>query len=643
VFLAIVAGLCFVLNSSAQGPSPSVPEKKPAATTASSVSEQPTTSNEKGQPASAGPCDIRKAQDCGVSKQDLKKARAAFQRGNQLKASNPEEALESFEQAVQLVPRSPEYLTAREMVRQQLAYEHLRQANELLSRKQTVESANEFRKVLEFDSGNQTASDGLRQIARAALPEKASFVQPSPGDDELSVKPRKTLQNFHLSGDPRMLFSAVASAFGIKADFDRSMRSGQIRLDLDQTDFNQAMETLCALARSFWTPVSSTEIMIAADTPTAHKELDRWMLRTFYLPEIQSAQELNDVVNLLRTIFDVRFVTQQPATNTITVRAAAPVMKVATRFLESLAAGRPEVMIDFDVFQVNRQMLQTIGTDLPLQFNVFNIPAAALAALGSSNIQDLINQLLSSGNISQANLSSLSALVAQLQNQQNSLFSTPVATFGGGKTLMGIAVPPATVQFSRNESRMIGLEHLSMRASHGNTATLRLGSRYPTLNASYSSITPLSGVSGLPSSVSSLLASTTAYPSFSYEDLGITLTAKPSIHGSSNITLDLDMQLRSLAGQSLNSIPIIAQRAYKGIITVKNGEPAVVAGAVSQTEMRSLSGIPGIGRLPVLSAATSTRGTEHDESELLILITPHIVREGQTGSTNAILMPVTGQ
>jgi hypothetical protein len=313
----------------------------------------------------------------------MQKARKAFQHGNRLKSSDPQAALEAFEEAVQLVPRSPEFLTAREMVRQQLAYDHLRSGTQLLSQKRTVESANEFRKVLEYDSGNNLALDGLRQIARMQPPEAPHFVEPAPAADELSVQPRKLRRDFHVSGDFRTVFTAVASAFGIKPDFDQSIRSGPVRLDLTQADFNEAIDTACALTRTFWTPVSSTEIMIAADTPAAHKEFDRWLLRTFYLPEVETPQDLTDVVNLLRTIFEIRSVVQQPASKSITVRASAPVMKAASEFLESLAAGQPEVMIDFDVYQVNRQMLQTIGVNLPLQFNVFNIPASALAALAN--------------------------------------------------------------------------------------------------------------------------------------------------------------------------------------------------------------------------------------------------------------------
>jgi general secretion pathway protein D len=640
---AIVAGLCLALNPSyCQVSARSTTSDKSASAReniAQPAPEQLPPTQQQSTPVvrnnhSPQPCSGNKAEECGVSKLDLKKARQAYERGRKLIQKDPVAALDALTEAAKLVPRNSAYVTAREMVRQQLVSEHLRRATQLLSQKRTKESSDELRTVLELDPGNQTAANGLREIAAAPLPDGPHFIVPAPENEEFTVHPKPVRQSFHISGDGRVAFTTVTSAFGIRADFDSSFRSYPIRLDLDQADFAEAMESLCALTRSFWSPVSSSELMIAADTPSAHKELDRWQLRTFYLPEVSTAEGLKDVVNVLRTIFEIRYVTQQPASGTVTVRAPAPVMKAATEFLESLAAGHPEVMIDFDAFEVNRTLLQNIGTDLPLQFNVFNVPASALAALGGQNIQNLINQLIASGGINAANNSTIAALLAQLQNQQNSLFSQPVATFGGGKTLMGITVPPATVSFSKNESRMTNLEHVTLRASQGNPATFRLGSRYPILNGTYNTpqIANVIGGTGFGA----------PFPSFSYEDIGLTISAKPVIHGATDITIEMELQFSSLSGQSLNGVPVLNRRDYKGVISAPDGESVVVAGSVTQNEQRSLHGIPGVGRLPGLTYATSNKNTEHDQNELLIVITPHIVSAGPNGSTRPIRVPVSG-
>src|SRR5207302_9201594 len=183
-----------------------------------------------------------------------------------------------------------------------------------------------------------------------------------------------------------------------------------------------------------------------------------------------------------------RFVMQQPQNNTIMVRAPQRTLDAATQFMESLDSARPQVLLDVHAYEVSRTFMRNIGVHIPDQFRLFNIPAAALTALGGQNIQDLINQLISGGGINQANTTALSGLLAQLQSQQNSIFSQPLATFGGGLTLLGLSLDQLSATLSMNESSVRSLDHVHLRASQEKQATFKLGSRYPILNASFAPV-----------------------------------------------------------------------------------------------------------------------------------------------------------
>jgi len=87
----------------------------------------------------------------------------------------------------------------------------------------------------------------------------------------------------------------------------------------------------------------------------------------------------------------------------------------------------------------------------------------------------------------------------------------------------------------------------------------------------------------------------------------------------------LEMEVRALGTQSLNGVPVISNRSYKGGITVMDGEPAVIAGTVSSTEQRSLNGIPGLGQVPGLNQVMSTNVKQDSDDELLVVITPHVL------------------
>jgi len=209
-----------------------------------------------------------------------------------------------------------------------------------------------------------------------------------------------------------------------------------------------------------------------------------------------------------------------------------------------------------------------------------------------------------------------------LQSSQLSLLlTTPFATFGGGKTLTAVTIPPATANFSFNSSNVRSLEHLTLRALQGKPASLMIGTRYPILNASFAPIY------NTPAIAQSIQSNTyvAPFPSFSYEDLGLTAKAMPTVHGESDVTLDLETQFRALTGQVFNGVPVISQRSYKSTITVKNGETAVVVGYINRSEQFSLSGLPGLGTIPGVGLSVANQNKTAEDDEFLLVITPHIL------------------
>ena len=185
-----------------------------------------------------------------------------------------------------------------------------------------------------------------------------------------------------------------------------------------------------------------------------------------------------------------------------------------------------------------------------------------------------------------------------------------------------------------NESSVRALEHVTLRASQQKDATFKLGSRYPILNASFAPIYNNPAISQALGNQSF----TPAFPSVNYEDIGLTLKAKPQIHGNSDVSLDLEIQLRTLGNTNTNGIPDILNREYKGGIVIKEGEPAVIAGMLTKSDQKSLNGLPLFSAIPGIGLLTSQNSRQHDEDELLILITPHVLRGPDRGEPAEIWM-----
>jgi type II secretory pathway component GspD/PulD (secretin) len=609
--LAIVVLLC----SAAWAQSAPVPaENNPAATEKNPVLEQLKECAQKRTPAA-----------CGVSKKELKQAQREFARGLKLqKSGKSDEAFDAFETAARLVPRDIEYATAREIMRQKNVYEHVQNGNTLLMAHKDIAAAAQFREALRIDPNNAFAQERLQEAASLKAPAGSRAIRVVEDSGELRLEPRTNIRGiFHFRGDTRALYEAIAAAFGVTARLDESVTPRQVRFDIEDVDFWTAMRLAGVMTKTFATPISAREFLVAADNTQNRSQFERMSLRTFSMPDVASPQELTEVVNILRTVFEIRLITPQPATSTLVVRAPRRILDAATTFLESLDGSRPQVMLEFRVYEVSHTLARTIGVSLPLQWQTFTLGSEALSLLQQPNVQDLINQLIASGGINQANTTAIDALLAQLQSQsQNPLLQQPFFTFGGGQTLIAVPVPPLSATFSRNESHVANLQHMTLRASHGNAATMRIGSRYPILNATFAPIFNTPAIAQVIQNESFVAP----FPSFSYEDIGLIVKATPQIYGSGEVRLELNVEVKSLGTQSFNGVPVISNRLYTSTITVKDGETGVVAGMLDSSESNTLSGLPGISRLPVLGAATSSRGKQKTETELLVLVTPHVIR-----------------
>jgi general secretion pathway protein D len=563
---------------------------------------------------------------CVASLEDQKQARKAFNRGVRLRDNDQsEEAFDEFNHASRLVPDNVEYATAREIVRQQLVYDALQRGNGYMLNRQQVEALAEFRTALELDPKNDFALQRMRDALGEEAPQSSPALRLAASVDDVQLQPRPGTAAFHYKGDTRGLIEAIASTFNVTVLFDDSFQAKQAKVDVPGLDFYQAMFVAGKLCKVFWAPISENQFLVASDTPENRRRFERMSLRSFYVSDATSPQALTELQNMLRAVFDIRHVSTQANKSILTIRAPRDTVEAASRFLEGLSGGPPQVMLDIQVYEVSSDALRDLGVTLPLQYTLFNLSNVLSQLQNQPNIQDLINQLFSGGGINQANSQAIQGLLAQLQNQANSILSNPVATFGGGITLMGLAIKPAKITANFNQSTVKSLEHLTMRARQGDTSSILIGTRYPILNASFSPIFNTPQIAQVIQNNSFQAA----FPSFTFEDLGLTVKATPQIHATSDVTLKMEMHIRALGSQTFNGIPVIANREYDGTINLKNGETALMVGYVTRSEQRSLTGLPGLGQVVGLGLIASEESDEKASDELLVLITPHIIQSAE--------------
>ena len=158
---------------------------------------------------------------------------------------------------------------------------------------------------------------------------------------ELHLQPNLNLASFHFRGDSRELLSHIAQAYGVSAQVEDSVQSRRVTFDIDNIDFYKAMLVAGTLTKSFWNPLDEKHMLVVADTPDNRRQYERMAMRKFDVPSAATTPTaLNDVMNLLRNLFDIRFVVPNASAANLVVRAPQNTLDAATHFLESLDSAR---------------------------------------------------------------------------------------------------------------------------------------------------------------------------------------------------------------------------------------------------------------------------------------------------------------
>jgi type II secretory pathway component GspD/PulD (secretin) len=125
-----------------------------------------------------------------------------------------------------------------------------------------------------------------------------------------------------------------------------------------------------------------------------------------------------------------------------------------------------------------------------------------------------------------------------------------------------------------------------------------------------------------------LTSSVPNVPQVEYQDLGMTLKTTANVMRNSEVALTIDMKVVALSGTSINGNPVLSNQAYSGVITLKQGEGAVLISDLNKQESRAISGVPGLSEIPGLNNLTGN-DTQKSFAKLLIVITPHVIRGTQ--------------
>ena len=557
-----------------------------------------------------------------------------------------DEAMEGFNRAAALDPSNADYPLAALVAKSHEVTALIQEAakDRLLSNEAGARAA--LARALALDPTNFEASQHLDDLAdetARAQPRSLYAQAASQIASEQTILAAPAKQSFHLHNDQRQVIQQVFKAYGVEAMLDDSVRPTQIRLDLEDVNFVDAMRVLDMATHTFYVPLDAHHALVADDTRENRTRFTPQETETVYLSGL-SADEMTEVASLAKEVFEAQQAQLSPSQSSLTLRAPASTLDAFNATMRSLVDGRSEVLVDVRMIQVAHMSTRNTGTQLPQSISAFNVFAEEQSLLSQN--ASLVQQIISSG-LAAANdpLAILGILIASGQ-VSSPLLSSGFALFGGGLTESALVPGAAKFNLNLNSSDSRELDQIELRMEDGQDETIKEGERYPIQTSSYSSLSPnipnIAGLTGAgsSSSLSSLLSSLTSsvpnVPMVQYQDLGLNLKVNPRVLRDGDVALAIDLKLDALAGTSIDGNPVLDNRAYSGIVTLRAGEAAVVATEMDKSQSLAISGTPGISEIPGLNDVTS-KDLQQNYATLVIVMTPHVIRGTQAAGHTAMM------
>jgi general secretion pathway protein D len=515
-------------------------------------------------------------------------------------------ALVDYQRALRTEPSNAEYKLREMHTRFAAGQFHLEQGEKALKTGDLQLALAEFQKAIAIDPSNGAADQELKKTMDllAAKNAEATPKAINPNASEESellaappqLKPFSTeLINLKMTNDARVVFETIAKLAGLSVIFDPDFTSRRIAADLPNVTLEQALDAVSFESKAFWKPLTSSVIIVAPDNPQKRRDLEDEEVRTFYLSNTLTPQDLTEVVTGLRQLLDMRRVQQVNAQNAIVIRDTPDKLLLASKIIRDIDKAKPEVLVHVQVLTASVDRLRDLGI-LPGQ-------SATVTFTPRTSVQP-------NGGSSSSSSSGTSGTPAQitLDNLKNLSGADYSATLPGAT---------ANAILTDNKTRII--QDPEVRVSDGEKATLKIGDRVPVATGSFQA-----GVGVGTSSINPLVNT-----QFQYIDVGVNIDVTPRVHPDGDVSMKLSIEVSQITGTSniggINQ-PVISQRKIEHDIRLKNGEVSVLGGLIERTDTKNVNGIPGLAQLPLFRYLFSDNSNELKEDEVLIVLTPHVLR-----------------
>ncbi len=281
--------------------------------------------------------------------------------------------------------------------------------------------------------------------------------------------------------------------------------------------------------------------------------------------------DVKETSNTLKSMLNIHSIEIDPRLNGIMIKDSPEVLALAEKLIQALDQPDPEVLLEMEVLEVNRSKLQNLGVKFPTSFSM-PIPATGLTL----------------GDLKHTSANSY--------------------VVGGDPAL----------NFGANDSDVNLLANPRIRVKNKDVAKIHIGEKVPVFTANISS----TGVSS---------------QTIQYIDAGLKLEAEPNISSSGDVTIKINLNVGSIGDTITNGQSTafrVGTRSATTQLRLHDGETQILAGLIDDEDRKNIDKVPGIAGIPLLGRLFSNHNDSKSKTEIVLSITPHIIRERTLGPAN---------
>jgi general secretion pathway protein D len=564
-----------------------------------------------------------------------------------------DEALQFYGLALSEDPSDIGYQMANEKARFQTAQSHVDKGLRIRLQGQLGEALLEFQKAYSINPGSAVAEQEIRRTTemiererkrvqetgkagdvkeRALTPgeqskkeaeQRISSILPVPDLKPLNQEPI----HLRLNGSTKLLFETVAKVANINVVWDPEYQPqvrGNIPVEFENSTIEEALDYLGVITKSYWKPLSPNTIFITMDNPNKRRDYEEQVAKVFYLSNVNTPQELQEIVNAVRSIADIQRFFPYNSQNAIIAKGSADQVALAEKILHDLDKPKSEVVVDIIVMEASTVYTRQLTSAIAGQgLNV----TAAFTPRGGLQVVNNPSASTTTGTTTTGTTTSTGTTTTGTTGTSSTTGALiPLSNLGRLSTAdWAVTVPNAVLQLVLSDGNTKVLQSPQLRAVDNVKATLKIGDRQPTATGSFQP-----GIGGV--GINPLVNT-----QFTYIDVGVNVEVTPRVHDNGDVSMHIDLDISSVTGHvNLGGIdqPIIGQRKVSHDIRMHEGSVQLLAGLTKQQDTKTKTGIPGLANVPVIGKLFSGESVDREHQELMIALIPHIVRRPEYTAEN---------